>query len=495
MKIVPIKIIDTTSPDSTLNVRLLSIIDSLSKSFFDSVFKYAQVSEPIESKYQLIQEITSKTIHLVCQEKWETEQALEIGKIIFELDLLHPEKLAISQDAFLFNLAQEFPIEDLLIIFPRYCRLIVEIAAGFVACSENKILLEQEQIRSQIEKAKDEAENAKQQIEARHNVLVENIPEIIIIIDIEGHVIYYHSGKRQPYQATIDMEGINIKSFIPKELYDDFYRLSNKAISTGENQILTTSFPFHNKMRVFEGRIAPYEEDKTITIVRDITELVEYQNALKISQAHLQEMTRQIIATQESERHQIALDLHDQVLSQLGALFMFVDESTIPSQFIDNYHKLIDQIRATIYNLRPPMLNYGLYPALDDLHAYLNNHNPTNALFVFNVSPNDVRVDPNIELHLFRIIQEATNNACKHSQANRISISGDIKENSIWFTIEDDGIGLICYETADLTKSLVNNHFGLAGMFERAALIGADFSISSKPNEGTKIHIKWKSKP
>jgi two-component system sensor histidine kinase DegS len=169
-------------------------------------------------------------------------------------------------------------------------------------------------------------------------------------------------------------------------------------------------------MRIFEGWIAPYTEDKTITIVRDITEIIDYQNALKTSQANLQEMTRQIIDIQESERHQIALDLHDQVLSQLGALFLYIDESSIPPKFIENYHKLIDQIRSTIYNLRPPMLNYGLYPALDELRTYLIRQHQSNIPIEFNVTPSNIRVDPNIELHLFRIIQEAMNNACKHSR-------------------------------------------------------------------------------
>lgn len=286
------------------------------------------------------------------------------------------------------------------------------------------------------------------------------------------------------------MEGINIKNLLSKDFYKEFKKASQQALSTGERQVITTSFPYYNKMRIFEGRIAPYTEDKTITIVRDITEIIDYQNALKTSQANLQEMTRQIIDIQESERHQIALDLHDQVLSQLGALFLYIDESSIPPKFIDNYHKLVDQIRSTIYNLRPPMLNYGLYPALDDLRTYLINQYQSNIPIEFIVAPSNVRVDPNIELHLFRIIQEAANNACKHSQATRIIISGEIRKKNIWLSVEDDGIGIQCCEKSDLTKALLHNHFGIAGMFERAALIGADISITSNPNKGTKLTIK-----
>ncbi len=50
---------------------------------------------------------------------------------------------------------------------------------------------------------------------------------------------------------------------------------------------------------------------------------------------------------------------------------------------------------------------------------------------------------------------------------------------NIWFSVEDDVIGLECCENTDFTNALLNNHFGIAGMFERAALIGADISINS----------------
>jgi len=486
---------NSSEPNPKLTEQFEKITESFSISFLDTVIQYCQLDEPIEVKQQLVHSLISEAINLLCLEKWERDQAIAIGNKLFALNFIYPEILILTLESFLSKLATELSSQELLIIYPRLCRLSTEVIIGFVSSSKEKILFEQEQIRSQIEKAKFEAENARLQVENRHNVIVENIPEIIIIIDVQGNVIYYHSGKRHPYKTSINMEEINIKNFVPKDLYDNFLNLSKMVLSTGENQTLTTSFTFRNQMRVFEGRIAPYSEDKTITIVRDITEIVEYQNALKTSQENLQEMTRLMISIQESERHQIALELHDQVLSQLGAVFLYVDEATIPQQFIDNYHKLVDQIRSTIYNLRPPMLNYGLFPALDDLHTYLNNHNQTNAQIELNVPSSEIRVDQKAELHLFRIIQEATNNACKHSLASRIQINGAINTNSILFSVEDNGIGMECCETIDLTKALVNNHFGIAGMFERAALIDAALSITSKPQEGTKVTINWKPKP
>lgn len=483
--------------NSTLAQRLLSLSENLIALVQESVMRDCQPADPPEITLPKIREIVLDIINLSTKEKWEAYQAHEIGKKIYKLNLLQPDNLSISQKTIISFFSDHLPQEELIIIFPRYCNLTVEIIAGFVMLTQEKLLLEQQQIRMQIENARAEAEQAWKQIEERHNVIVENIPEIIIIIDINGKVVYYHPGYRKPNEKARSMEGINIVPLLPKELYEEFIEASNKALSTGKIQVITTSFPYltENNIRIFEGRIAPYSEDKTITIVRDITEIIEYQNALQTSQAHLQEMTRQIIDTQETERHQIALDLHDQVLSQLGALLLFVDETTIPPKFLENYHKLIDQIRATIYNLRPPMINYGLYPALDDLYNYLSAHMQTVSNIQINVSPNDVRIDPNAELHIYRIIQEATINACKHSHADRIIISGEIKTDNTWFSVEDNGIGFPCDETINLTRVLVNNHFGMAGMFERAALINAELSITSKPDHGTKVKISWKPKP
>ncbi len=486
--------IETTQSNLSLRQHLMDLSGSFATSWRDSVISYCQFTEPVENFFPVIQEIAYNIIEIIGQEDWDSEQAHKIGNKIAELNLLHPEHLAFTQKIFLANLSDYFSKEELLIIYPRYCRLMVEVIAGYIVSVQDNILIEQEQIRSSIEKARDEAETAKQQIEIRNNLIVETIPEIIIIINNIGDIIYYHSGKSNPNRQNVNLVGVNIQNIIPKDLFDRFNTLCKKAHETGEMQTLVTSYPVKNKIKYFEGRVVSYEEDKSLTVVRDITDILESENALKISQARLQEMTRQLITAQEYERHQIALELHDQVLSQLGALLIFMDETSIPKEYLDNYHKLIEQIRNTIYGLRPPMLNYGLFPALEDLIYYVNNHVPTNSSVLLNVSPDDIRFDPNIELHLFRIIQEATTNALKHSHADQIIISGNIEADEIQLAIDDNGVGIPDGDTIDLTQALVNNHFGLAGMFERAALIDAEISVLSKPEQGTKVTIHWKAK-
>jgi signal transduction histidine kinase len=69
-----------------------------------------------------------------------------------------------------------------------------------------------------------------------------------------------------------------------------------------------------------------------------------------------------------------------------------------------------------------------------------------------------------------------------------------LRQNEIDIRVEDDGIGLNREVSLRLDEMLANKHFGLAGMYERADLIGAEISIHSQPNEGTRIQLTWKAK-
>jgi signal transduction histidine kinase len=94
-----------------------------------------------------------------------------------------------------------------------------------------------------------------------------------------------------------------------------------------------------------------------------------------------------------------------------------------------------------------------------------------------------------MEQHLFRIVQEACGNALRHAQAENIQISGEIDSDIVNLDIADDGSGF--KPQAELGNLIANRHFGLAGMMERARLIGAEINIKSSPDWGTRVHIEW----
>jgi signal transduction histidine kinase len=93
----------------------------------------------------------------------------------------------------------------------------------------------------------------------------------------------------------------------------------------------------------------------------------------------------------------------------------------------------------------------------------------------------------------FEIVQETGKNVLCHSHAKRITIFGRLHQEEIDIRVGDDGIGFNSDINLKLDHMLANKHFGLVGMLERANLIGADISVNSKPNQGTKIQVTWKS--
>jgi signal transduction histidine kinase len=97
-----------------------------------------------------------------------------------------------------------------------------------------------------------------------------------------------------------------------------------------------------------------------------------------------------------------------------------------------------------------------------------------------------------VELHIFRIVQQAVTNAVRHARATMITISGHLQTGALQITVQDNGIGLPDRNYLELAGLLKRKHFGLAGMHERAAIIGAQLAIESTPETGTTISIAWK---
>ena len=137
------------------------------------------------------------------------------------------------------------------------------------------------------------------------------------------------------------------------------------------------------------------------------------------------------------------------------------------------------------------MLSYGLVTALQDLADVLNERKETPRIEV-DLEGDLIALNQNTELHIFRIVQQACENAQEHSGATTIKIEGQIGENSILLRVIDNGKGFKEDNPLDLTALIRDQHFGLAGMFERANIIDAKLKVDSAPGKGTTISLHWK---
>lgn len=198
------------------------------------------------------------------------------------------------------------------------------------------------------------------------------------------------------------------------------------------------------------------------------------------------------IGRNEAERSSLAAELHDDVLNQLAVINNNLPEGNSASQ--EAYDKAVARIRDIINGLRPTMLNFGLHRALETLTDDLNDRLPEGPKIVLGLPASDVRYEQDVELSLFRIVQQACNNAIQHADCQHIEISGSLDLDEVHLTVLDDGKGFEMDGQMDLAKLLAGKHFGLVGMFERAALIGAELRIDSVPGQGSQIVLTWLKK-
>lgn len=209
----------------------------------------------------------------------------------------------------------------------------------------------------------------------------------------------------------------------------------------------------------------------------------------------LRSMYQLDIDRREEERKRLALGLHDSVLNQLAALRMNVEESSLTPSFQQAYEEVVQRLREIVSGLRPPMLNYGLKLALEELAQELTEQSGDQAEVTLDLQADEVRYPANIELHLFRIVQESCENALRHAKAAHVRITARLESHAVAIRIEDDGVGFVMGERLELDDLLINKHFGLAGILERANLVGAKIEIKSGLNMGTRVQVTWNDAP
>ncbi|MFB4165204.1 sensor histidine kinase [Alteribacillus sp. JSM 102045] len=209
-----------------------------------------------------------------------------------------------------------------------------------------------------------------------------------------------------------------------------------------------------------------------------------------------QQFGLKIIEAQEEERKRVAREIHDGPAQMLANVLLrselverVRDEKGMDAA-VEEIRDLrvmirssLAEVRRIIYDLRPMALDdLGLIPTLKKYLKNVEEHTGLNILFTH--MGRQLRLPPNLEVGLFRLVQEAVQNAYKHADPREVKVKMEMKPSRVVIVIKDDGKG---FDTANASKE---KSFGLMGMRERINVLKGELTIDSAPNKGTIVIIQ-----
>jgi signal transduction histidine kinase len=218
----------------------------------------------------------------------------------------------------------------------------------------------------------------------------------------------------------------------------------------------------------------------------------------------LRALYRQVVSAQEVERSHLARELHDGVLQDLCAVVR--DLKAVETRVIDDtpdYEDLpaaremfaglvsrsgdiVQALRAICNDLRPPLLQQDLISALKSLVEMLDTR--SQAPVHIEITADALHLSDDMALAIFRITQEALHNALQHADASEIAVRLTQYPDRIRLTVTDDGRGI--RGGVEPARFVAQGHFGLAGMRERAAMIGAKLDVQTAVDYGTVVVLE-----
>lgn len=345
--------------------------------------------------------------------------------------------------------------------------------------------------------------------EARMMGIIRSSMEAIITIDEKQTVVIFNPMAEQVFGVSaMEAIGAPLSRFIPERFraahakhVDQFGVTGVSERQMGRQRVLFglrangEEFPIEasiSQIRDASGKLYT-------VMLRDITERLRAENALKLSREELRELSANLQNVREEEKTRIARELHDDLGQQLTALKM--DLSVVEQQLrvpgrapdegvqshLQGMRRLIDatvaSVRRIAADLRPVMLDdLGLVPAIEWLANDFTNrygidverHIETGGLTFTSAGATT----------LFRIVQEALTNVARHADATRVALRLDVEEGFCVLRVADNGRGSAPGGPAHEDKS-----FGLIGIRERAHMLGGTVTIDTALARGFSITV------
>jgi signal transduction histidine kinase len=241
-----------------------------------------------------------------------------------------------------------------------------------------------------------------------------------------------------------------------------------------------------DKLRL-EGQLQQHAKD-----------LQRLNSQLREKEAMRAQLLKRAISAQEEERARLSRELHDEIGQMLTAVQLGLDrlarvlpsDDQAPHERLERVRMLTDQtladVRRVITALRPGVLDQlGLVTALNWVAEHTLQ--PLGIQITLETTGFSDRLPTELEITLFRIAQEAMSNVARHSKASHVVIQLAQVSGQVKMTLADDGVGFTAAEPTSPPEQ--SRGLGLAGMQERASLVGGWITVDSIPGHGTTIQV------
>jgi PAS domain S-box-containing protein len=317
-------------------------------------------------------------------------------------------------------------------------------------------------------------------------------PAVVYIKDDAGRYKLVNTRFEELFKVrNTDIRGKTDDDIFPKKIAEQFRESDAQVLqessslqieehiqqSDGLHTYLAVKFPIYDESGEISG---------VCGILNDIT-------AVKKAQTQLRRLSGSIMANQEKERTAIARELHDELGQVLTALRMdsvwiyerlksedskAAERALTMCRLID---KNIEDVRGMAFRLRPGVLDdLGLVDALEWYTSDFERRTEIACVFEHENVP---RLNEAVSTAAYRIAQEALTNVARHAGAGRVTVSLTSSNGFLALAVIDDGQG---FDTLHLSES---EGLGIAGMRERATLVGGYLDVKSRPRNGTRVYL------
>lgn len=350
------------------------------------------------------------------------------------------------------------------------------------------------------------ADAALEQSEQRFRALTAHISDGITLLTAEGVVLYLSPSSRDVlgYPSTEVTGRSWFDLYHPSDLKRarallDSVVHSPRGHAVAELRMRHQDGSWRCMQTVFANRIMESSVQSIVVTYRDISEQKRSEETLEEYAARLQDVSRQLVQAQETERRAIARELHDEIGQILTGLKLTlevarqqtggVEAATTLARAGSIVDSLQERVRTLSLNLRPTALDdRGLLPAL---MVHCNQYMVHGLrIRVLHIGVSGLRFPPEVETSAYRVVQEGLTNFARHAGVTDATVRLWADEETLGVQVEDAGHGFAVDPTLAARQAS-----GLSGMRERVKLAGGELVIESAPGLGTRITAEFPVKP